>query len=188
VSERSADQIAIAPPAPARRPSRLVGLMAAPALALVVAGCGQSAEKTALKDYLTTITPLVERDAAISERLRRVGLAIPMRQDARVVADLGAVAASFRTLAGDLRKAQPTDADLTPVHRELAVAVELRRRAALLLARAVREHLQEPANRAGELAQNARVHEVAFQRRLVAVGRRRSVEIRFGSGSGGAPE
>jgi hypothetical protein len=73
------------------------------------------------------------------------------------------------------------------VHREIRVAVELRRLAALLLARAVRRHLEEPANQAGELAQKARLRELAFQRKLVAVARRRSVEIRFGTGGDGAP-
>jgi hypothetical protein len=165
-------------------PRRLVGALAVPALALVVAGCGQSPEKRALKCYLTTITPLVARDASISERLRVVGESIPQPHEGKLLADLRSVARAFSDLSADLRRARPADAALVPVHRELSVAVELRRQAALQLARAVRLDLQEPANRAGQLAQKARLHELAFQRRLIAVGRARSVEIRFGTGSG----
>jgi hypothetical protein len=165
-------------------PRRLVGALALPALVLVVAGCGQSPEKKALRSYLTTITPLVARDASISERLRQVGESIPQPREGKLLADLRSVAQGFSDLSGDLRRARPADPDLVPVHRELAVAVELRRQAALQLARAVRLDLQEPANRAGQLAQKARLHELAFQRRLIAVGKLRSVEIRFGAGAG----
>ena len=165
-------------------PRRLVGALALPALALVVAGCGQSPEKTALKAYLTTITPLVARDASISERLRQVGESIPQPHEGKLLADLRSVAAAFSDLSADLRKARPADPALVPVHRELSVAVELRRQAALQLARAVRLDLQEPANRAGQLAQKARLHELSFQHRLTKVGEDRSVEIRFGAGGG----
>jgi hypothetical protein len=190
MARRGAETSRSSPCVPAGSPGRggvrrLAGALVLVALALVVlAGCGQSPEKRALNDYLDRMRPLVERGVAISERLRRIGAEIPQRQDAGVVRDLMAVASSFAGLGADLRRVRPRDADLAPVHRELVVAVDLRRRVALLLARAVRQHLQEPATRAGELVHNARLHEVAFQRKLIAVGRRRSVEIRFGTASG----
>jgi hypothetical protein len=56
--------------------------------------------------------------------------------------------------------------------------VELRRRIALLLAKAVRDQLQAPANQAGELVSKARVHETASQTGLLRLGRERSVGIR----------
>ena len=162
----------------ATRPRRLAGALVLPAVAVAVAGCGDNAGQRSLKSYLTSIRPLVERGVKISEDLKRDNQQIPNRRDAGLVRDLQGVASSYAKLERDLERAQPADPGLARVHRHLVVAVELRRRIALLLAKAVRDQLQAPANEAGELVSKARRQESAFQKGLLALGRARSVGIR----------
>jgi len=167
------------PPGGARTlPRRLVGALVIPVIAVAFAGCGETAEQRALKSYLTSIRPLVERGVKISETLKHDNQQIPTRRDMGLVRNLQGVASRYAKLEGDLKAAQPADTGIAAVHRHLVVAVELRRRIALLLAKAVRDQLQAPANEAGELVTKARRHESAFQQGLLRLGRERSVGIR----------